>query len=142
MGFLLGNISHMSRFNDRGVKHTLSDSARRDSWKRVPGFQQTSPHVPFPRVGSALDPFTVKSHSHGAFPVTQWQRTCLPRQETQVRSLIWEEPTRLRATKPMCHNYQACALKPRSCNYQAHMPLLLKLANPRAHAPQRAKPRQ
>ena len=26
-------------------------------------------------------------------------------QETQVWSLIWEEATRCRATKPMCHKY-------------------------------------
>ena len=36
MGFLLSNISLMSRFSARGIKHTLSDSARRDSWNRVP----------------------------------------------------------------------------------------------------------
>ena len=28
------------------------------------------------------------------------KKICLPVQETQVRSLIWEEPTCLRATKP------------------------------------------
>ena len=36
MGFLLSNISLMSRFSARGIKHTLSDSARRDSWNHVP----------------------------------------------------------------------------------------------------------
>ena len=28
----------------------------------------------------------------------------------------------LRATKPVHHNYWACALEPRSCNYRAHVP--------------------
>ena len=29
---------------------------------------------------------------------------------TWVQSLLWEDPTCLRATKPVRHNYQACAL--------------------------------
>ena len=33
-------------------------------------------------------------------------------QGTQVQSLVLEDPTYLGATKPMCHNYQAQALKP------------------------------
>ena len=36
--------------------------------------------------------------------VVQWIRICLPMQGTQVQSLVWEDPTRCRATKPMCHN--------------------------------------
>ena len=35
-------------------------------------------------------------------------------QETQVCSLIWEDPTCHTATKPMHHNYCTCALKPRN----------------------------
>lgn len=38
-------------------------------------------------------------------------------QETGVRSLIREDPTSCRATKPMCHNCQACALEPGNRNY-------------------------
>ena len=38
-----------------------------------------------------------------ASPVAQWLRTCLPRQETRVRSLGREDPTCLGATKPVCH---------------------------------------
>ena len=45
--------------------------------------------------------------------------------------------TCLRATKPMCHNYWACALEPRSCNYWAHVPQLL---NPRTCSRQQEKP--
>ena len=37
--------------------------------------------------------------------VAQWLRIHLPMQGTQVRSLVWEDPTCSGATKPMCHNY-------------------------------------
>ena len=36
----------------------------------------------------------------------------LPRQETQVQSLVQEDPTCRGATKPTCHNYWVCALEP------------------------------
>lgn len=35
-----------------------------------------------------------------AFLVAQWQRMHLPGQETQLRSLIYEDPAHLRASKP------------------------------------------
>ena len=38
-------------------------------------------------------------------------------QETRVRALVQEDPTCRGATKPMCHNYWACALEPMSHNY-------------------------
>ena len=41
-------------------------------------------------------------------PVTQWLRICLPMQGTRVR-LVWEDPTCRGATKPVSHNYWACA---------------------------------
>ena len=83
-------------------------------------------------------------------------------QETRVQSLIQEDPTCRRATKPMCHNCWACALEPVSHNYWARMPQLLKPRHnrvhmlqllspraatteahtPRAHAPQQEKPPQ
>ena len=34
---------------------------------------------------------------------------CLPMQRTRVRALVWEDPTCRRATKPVSHNYWACA---------------------------------
>ena len=46
--------------------------------------------------------------------------------ETMVQSLVWEDPTCCRATKPMSHNYWACFLKPGDCNYWAPKPQLLK----------------
>ena len=39
--------------------------------------------------------------------VVQWLRIHLPMQVTQVWSLVWEDPTCHRATKPVHHNYWA-----------------------------------
>ena len=64
----------------------------------------------------------------GASLVAQWLRIHLPMQGTQVRALVREDPTCLRATKPMRHSYWACALEPTSHNYWAHVPQLLKPA--------------
>ena len=49
--------------------------------------------------------------------VGQWLRIRLPMQGTRVRSLVREDPTCHGATKPMRHNYGACALEPASHNY-------------------------
>ena len=35
----------------------------------------------------------------------QWLRICLPMQGTQVRALVWEDPTCHGATRPVSHNY-------------------------------------
>ena len=45
----------------------------------------------------------------GASLVAQWLRTCLLMQETRVRALVWEDPTCRGATRPVSHNYWACA---------------------------------
>ena len=72
--------------------------------------------------------------------VAQWLRIHLPMQGTQVRALAREDPTCHGATKPVCHNYWACALEPMSHNYWARVPQLLKpvrlepvLRNKRSH---------
>ena len=49
--------------------------------------------------------------------MVQWLRICLPVQGTRVGSLVWEDPTCGRTTKPVCHNYWACALEPTCYNY-------------------------
>ena len=36
--------------------------------------------------------------------VVQWLRSHLPRQETQVQSLLQEDPTHLEVTKPVSHD--------------------------------------
>ena len=56
----------------------------------------------------------------GTSLVAQWLRTRLPMQGTQVWALVQEDPTCHGATKPVCHNYWACALEPTSHNYWSH----------------------
>ena len=65
----------------------------------------------------------------GASLVVQWLIIRLPMQGTQVRALVLEDPTCCRATKPVHHNYWACALEPASYNYWACVPQLLKPAH-------------
>ena len=60
--------------------------------------------------------------------VVQWLKIHLPKQGTQVWSMFWEDPTCSGATKPMPHS--CCA----------HLPQLLKLVCPRAHAPRESSP--
>ena len=55
-------------------------------------------------------------------------------QGTRAWALVWEDPTCRGATKPVHHNYWACALEPASHNYWARAP--------RARAPQQEKPLQ
>ena len=43
--------------------------------------------------------------------VAQWLRIRLPMQGTRVQALVREDPTCRGATKPMRHNYRACALE-------------------------------
>ena len=76
----------------------------------------------------------------GTSLVAQWLRICLPIQGTRVWVLVWEDPRRCGATKPMCHHYWACALEPTSHNYWARVSQLLKptclepvLRNKRSH---------
>ena len=70
-------------------------------------------------------------------------------QETQVPSLVREDPTCHGATKPIHHNYWAHTLEPVSHNCWAREPQLLSLCatttearTPRAHALQQEKPPQ
>ena len=52
-----------------------------------------------------------KSHKNNkrASLVAQWLRICLPMQGTRVRALVWEDPICHGATRPVSHNYWACA---------------------------------
>ena len=65
----------------------------------------------------------------GTSLLAQWLRICLPMQGTRVRALVREDPTCRGATKPVRHNYWACALEPMSHNYWAHVLQLLKPAH-------------
>ena len=57
--------------------------------------------------------------SQGTSLVVQWLRICLPMQGTWVWALVREDPTCCGATRPVSHNYWACALEPVSHNYWA-----------------------
>ena len=49
----------------------------------------------------------------GTSLVAQWLRIHLPMKGMRVRSLVWEESTCLRATKPVYHKcWYPCALEP------------------------------
>ena len=56
----------------------------------------------------------------GTSLVAQWLRIHLPMQGTQVRALVWEDPTCRGATKPVRHNYWAHV--PRACAPQQEKP--------------------
>ena len=60
--------------------------------------------------------------------VAQWLRVRLPMQGTRVQSLVREDPTCCRATKPVCPNDWACALEPASHKYWARVLQLLSPA--------------
>ena len=62
------------------------------------------------------------------FPSGAVVKNCLLRQGTRVQARVWEDPTCCGATKPMRHNYWACALEPACHNYWACVPQLLKPA--------------
>ena len=72
--------------------------------------------------------------------VAQWQRICLPMQETRVWSLVREDLSCNGATKPVCRNYWTCALESGNYNYWACMPQILKPSCPRVCALQQQKP--
>ena len=46
-----------------------------------------------------------KKAAGGASLVAQWLRISLPMRGTQVRALVWEDPTCCGATRPVSHNY-------------------------------------
>ena len=48
--------------------------------------------------------------------VVQWVRIHLLTQETQVQSLVWEDPTCRGATKPVLLNLRVSTLEPVLCN--------------------------
>ena len=83
-------------------------------------------------------------NNYRASLVAQWLRIHLPMQGTRVRSLVREDPTHCRATKPMRHNHWACALEPASHNYWAHVPQLLspRATTTEAHMPRARVPQQ
>ena len=75
---------------------TLQDSKNNTLWfHKEPHLSLNSPLED--RLGTSL--------------MVQWLRICLPMQGTWVRSLVQEDPTCRRATKPVHQNCRACALE-------------------------------
>ena len=71
-------------------------------------------------------------HTMGVSLVVQWLKICLAMQGTEVRSLVWEDSTCCRTTKPMYPNYWAHALEPVSHNYWSPCTLdLVSMRGPR-----------
>ena len=60
--------------------------------------------LPCPAASSAIL-FQSFESAYGASVVAQWMGIHLPMQGTQVRALVWEDPTFHGATEPKCHNY-------------------------------------
>ena len=52
--------------------------------------------------------------------LVQWLRIHLPVQGTWVQSLVWEDPTSCKATKPMHPSTEVRALEPLFCNKRGH----------------------
>ena len=75
------------------------------------------------RPASLRDSLGIVKNRARTFLVVEWIRICLPIQGTWVWSLVREDPTCCRATKPMC-------------------PQLLRPTHPKACAPQQEKPPQ
>ena len=71
----------------------ISFPKRNQSLRQNPDFSEWSKEIDYTR----------------ASLVAQWLRICLPNQGTRVRALVWEDPTCRGATRPMSHNYWACA---------------------------------
>ena len=67
-----------------------------------------------------LHALLTKQEGYGTSLVAQWLRIHLPLQETRVWSLIQEDPTCHGATKPISHNYWACALEPMLHNKRSY----------------------
>ena len=88
-----------------------------------------------------LGRYNFKSYSWTSL-VAQRLRICLPRQGTQVQSLVQEDPTCRGAAKPLHHNYWACALGPASHNYWVPQLLSLRAATIEAHMPRSCAPQR
>ena len=84
----------------------------------------------------------IKNKHIGTSLVAQWLKIRLPMQGTRVLSLVREDPTGRRATKPVHHNYWACALEPASHQLLSPCPTTTEALVPRARALQQEKPPQ
>ena len=84
----------------------------------------------------------LKHHHFGTSLLAQWLKIRLPMQGTQVRALLWEDPTCHGATKLVRQNYWACTLEPASDNYWSPRATTTEAHVPRAGAQQQENPPQ
>ena len=109
------------------VGRAVTDNTLFISWKFWPfEMKQYWRELVWQHVGKKGVWITKPRKRERASVVVQWLRIRLPMQGTRVRALVWEDPTCRGATKPMRHNYWACALETASHNYWAREPQLLK----------------
>ena len=127
-----------ARFPSSHVMRHQKNSGR-DTWGRL-GFPGKGTNARWCGKTCISVNLTLSLRKWGASLVAQWLRIHLPTRGTRVRALVQEDPTCCGATKPVCHNYWACALQPASHNYGAREPQLLKpkcleptLRNKRSH---------
>ena len=125
-------------FRGRTLPNPVSSSSRVPS-RSVPLLSASltqhslEPHLSLPRSHKLTEfwqEWTLKTFDPETSLVVQQLRIYLPKQGTRVQSLLQEDSTWHRATKPMSQNYWACALQTASCNHRAHMPFL---CNKRSH---------
>ena len=149
--FLEGGSGQLGGMLQRGQGRSGQKSALRHYGLLLVSVEWWTCHPAFPVKGAGeerVDSLVKMSCSEkqqlkerlGTSLVMQWLRIHLPMQGTQVRALVWEDPTCCGATKPMHHSYWACALEPESHNYWTRVPQLLKpthlepmLLNKRSH---------
>ena len=106
---------HTCKFQSRAARHT--DKALSNERVKWMGFRFLS-SLPLriqPKLRHRKCPSQkplasqIKRLLYRASLVAQWLRVCLPMQGTRVRALLWEDPTCRGATRPVSHNYWACA---------------------------------
>ena len=95
-----------------------SAASRNIDWVFFRPLKYKDTHTPFPSHLAFSDTLFCVTFNHQvpalkndfwASLVAQWLRVCLPMQGTRVRALVWEDPTCRGATRPVSHNYRACA---------------------------------
>ena len=115
-----------------GLLHTMDKGAW---WAAVHGVAQsrtwlkwlssssshTMKYIPKPKMNEFYVVYMFEIFKSQSWTSLVVQFKDLPMQGLQVWSLIQENSTCLRSTKPMCHNYWALILEPMNSNYWARM---------------------
>ena len=91
-------------------EYKLIQSLWRTVWSFLRKLKIELPFDPtIPLLGIYLEKTIIQKVTCWASLVAQWLRICLLMQGTWVWALVWEDPTCRRATRPVHHNYWACA---------------------------------